>query len=106
MLANFGESYYNTEMMQAASEEFKYRYMHLNLAGERVNFCYEPHTREVSLQMFPGIIVDRFPVSCGHYLTHEELRFTIETKLDLFFPDHITFMRDRGYINERGAPAV
>ncbi len=77
--------------MRADHAQSQYRYMHLHLAGERVDLCYDPVTREVSLQQFPGIIVDRFPLRCGHHVTHAELRYTMECKLGILHADHIQF---------------
>ena len=52
----------------------------LKLAGERVEFLYNPAKGEVYDPLFPGIPIDRYVLACGHVLKHNELAHIIQDK--------------------------
>jgi len=60
-----------------------YKYCSLDIAGQRLDYCYNPINGDVSTQHFPGIPIHRVALGCGMYATHDDIRKIIEYKLEI-----------------------
>lgn len=60
-----------------------YKYCSLNLGGDRLDYCYNSATGEVSTQLFPGIPIHKVTLGCGFYATHDDIKTIVEYKLGI-----------------------
>lgn len=58
-----------------------WKYISLNLSGERYDFIYDMGKDEVYTQTFPGIPVEKFALSCGMIMKPEILKQIVMEKL-------------------------
>ena len=58
-----------------------WKYISLNLSGERYDYIYDMGKDEIYTQMFPGIPVEKFVLSCGMLMRPEILKQIVMEKL-------------------------
>jgi hypothetical protein len=63
--------------------ESTYKYCSLNLGGDRLDYCYDSTSGEVSTQLFPGIPIHKVTLGCGMYVTHDDIKTIVEYKLGI-----------------------
>ena len=63
--------------------ESAYKYCSLHLGGDRLDYCYDAASGEVSTQLFPGIPIHRVTFGSSIYATHDDIRTIIEHKLGI-----------------------
>ena len=63
--------------------ESTFKYCSLHLGGDRLDYCYDDTSGEVSTQLFPGIPIHKVTLGCGMYVTHDDIKIIIEHKLGI-----------------------